>query len=294
MELFSSLKSLGFTPKDSSLDAPVTWFHSIEYHISTILEKINSIDTLNEAEIKNIISRQHSMILNYDLFLKSDETRTCAQKLFTNKRFLEILSQIISLIYLSDEEIICANKLAYDYYRTENRDPEISKLLMEISFQINNILVIRLSAVVGMDAAKLLSMISNSSFKEEKRVHRVNTFLTKCNLNLSVQDFIDIYCIIFDKFRYVFVYTMLESKPNNLLPHQNRSFDNISLAMLAMLDSLTSADIKTVLYEYAYTLKLMKSDYIVRFALKTATTYPRILKVIEDIENDGFDDLRIP
>ena len=44
-------------------------FHSIEYEISGILNKINNIDSIDEKEIKRIIVNQHQMILNYDLFL---------------------------------------------------------------------------------------------------------------------------------------------------------------------------------------------------------------------------------
>ena len=145
-------------------------------------------------------------------------------------------------------------------------------------------------------------MISNSSFKVEKKVHRINTFLLRCNIDLSIQDIIDIYCIIFERFTYPFIYTMLEPKPLNLTQEQVKRFDDISIAILTILNSMTSDDMKKVLFNYAYTIKLLKANVtkdndnrlVVRFALKTAIQYPRMLTVIESIEMDAFEDLFIP
>ena len=87
MGLFPSLE---IKEKESSLNQlhQGSLFHSIEYEISDIINKIENIDNLNENDIKQIIIRQHNMILNYDLFLMSPDTRAEAQILFTNKKFL--------------------------------------------------------------------------------------------------------------------------------------------------------------------------------------------------------------
>ena len=295
MELFSSVKK-GF---DNDISAgfgkepkPVI-FHSVEYQIEAIVQKINNIDNLDENEIKQIILRQHAMILNYDLFLKSDETRHVAQTLFTNKKFLKIFNDIIGLIELSQDEIICANKLAYDYYVSPGNDKEVSELLLMISYQINSILVIKLSGKLGINGARILSMISNSSFKEEKNVHRINTFLVRCGVELSIQDVIDIYCILYDRFTHPFVYSMLEVKRNDFDEIQLKNFDTISIALLTIITNMTSQDIKTVMLEYGYTIKLLQPNSQLRFSIKSATSWTRILKVIEALEIE-YPDIKIP
>ena len=193
---------------------------------------------------------------------------------------------------LTREEIICVNKLAYDYHILPEKDPDISNLFMSISNQINNVMVIRLSGILGINGARVLSMIANSSFKEEKNIHRVNTFLVKCNIALSVLNIVDIYCILYERFTYPFIYTMLETN-DNLNDEQKKRFDYISLAILSMLDSMTLKNIKIVLANYAYTIKLYPNITKVRFSLKSAKYYTRILKVIEDIELDD-DKLIVP
>lgn len=296
MDLFPSIKKSLESHELSKDDISITRspiFHSIEYQLSTIVDKIMRIDSLDVDEIKNIIVRQHSMILNYDLFLKSEESRKYAQILFTSKKFLNIFLSVIGFLDLSKDEIICINKLAYDYYITEGKDKEVSDYLLQISYQINNVLVIRLSSKLGINDSRILSMIANSSFREEKNIHRVNTFLVKCNRDLSVQNMIDIYCILYDRFTYPFIYTMMESKPLKMTDLQSLHFDYISLTILNILDSMTSEDIKKILYNYAFILKLVKTNFTVRFSLKSVKN-ERIKKIIEEIELDPIDELIIP
>ena len=290
--MFNSLIKDAKETSEVKMMTPV--FHSIDYQLDTIVDRINKIEKLSDNDLKIIISRQHQMILNYDLFLSSSKTRNSAQMLFTNKRFLKIFGDIVGLLNLSRHEIVCLNKLAYDYMILPVKDEEVVKMLLGISYTVNNILVIRLSGKLGMNGARLLALIFNSTFREEKRVHRVNTFLVKCDLELSVQDIVDIFCILYDRFSYPFIYSMFEAKPNNMNPLQNDHFDRISLALINILNSMTSEDIKKILFDYAFLLKSVRTNITVRFALKSLTLNTRILKVIQEIEMDPLDELFIP
>lgn len=285
MELFPS-----FSKKEervSNLDTLYqgSLFHSVEYELSGIVNKINNIDNLNYDEIRNIIIKQHNMILNYDLFLTSNETRQLAQTLFTNKRFLQCFLDVIRLLDITQHEKICLNKLAYDYYILPiDKDEEIYNLLYKLTTEVNGREVVSLSGILGINEARILSMIRNSSFKEEKCIHRVNTYIVKCNLDLDIKSIESIYCFLFHRFTNVFIYTMLESKPSNLSPLENKKFDNISIAILELLNSLPSNDIRKVINDYAFTLKSVKRNTPVRFMLKTALNYNRILTAVRSVE----------
>lgn len=294
MGLFPSLEKSLESYKLSEDETPtIPVFKSVEYQLSTIVDKISNIENLNDEEIKQIIIRQYSTILDYDLFLASEETRYYAMKIFTNKRFLKFFIEVIGFLNLTRDQIICINKLAYDYYILTEKDSEISDMLFQISYLINNRLVIRLSSILGINGARILSMIANSSFKAEKNVHRINTFIMRCNLALSVQDIVNIYCTLNESFTYPFIYTMLESKPANLTKEQEERFDAISLAILSILYSMTAENIKKVLFDYAFILKMVKTNFTVRFSLKS-TKNNRILSIINEIENDPIDTLYIP
>ena len=260
-------------------------FHTIEYEFDTIVSKIRNIDNIDDNHIKDIIKRQHSLILNYDLFLMDSETRKEAQTLFSNKRFLSNLLDIIGLLDISYHEKICLNKLAYDYYQNDIKDPEVSNLLFQLTTAVNGKDVVVLSGILGMSGAKTLAMIRNSSFKEEKCIHRVNTYIIKCGMNLSTQSIINIYCFLFDRFSTLFNYTMLESAPPELsLTHSEMdNYNSISLAIIAILDSMTSNDILTVVRNYAYMINNVSVNVIPRFRLDTIQNQ-RIKEVVTQVK----------
>lgn len=275
-------------------DTIIPDFGIIDYTISSIVDKIKHIDTLDEEEIKKIIIQQHDTILNYNLFLQNSETRKQAQDLFTSKKFLSIFIKVINILNLSTHEITCINKLTYDYYVFPDKDNEIFDLLMQISNIVNYKLVIRLSAYLGMNGARILAMIRNSSFKLEKVVHRVNTFLVRCNIDLNIEAVIGIFCILFDHFTYPFIYTMLYEVPKNITEEELNRYNIVSAAMICMLDSMTTEAMKQVLSSYAYTIKLCNIKNV-RFGLKNITTNkPRIINTIRNIELESSGDLIIP
>lgn len=282
--------SLNRSREDNSLDKldekiEGSIFKTVEYEISGLLLKINKIDEIGIGEIKEIITKQHSMILNYDLFLLNRDTRDQALKLFTNKKFLQAFLDVVGVLSLTNHEKVCLNKLAYDYYTFMEKDPEISDLLFQLTTWANNKEVLILSGMIGMNGAKILAMIRNSSFKVEKCIHRVNTFIIKCGIDISVQDIINIICFLFPRFTPVFVYTMLESKPAGLTQEQSNRFDAISLAILAILDSLTTSDIKKVLYDYGFNLNMVIPGTPIRFSMHTLDSrYDRITKALNEVE----------
>lgn len=297
MSLFPIYDSI--KKEDEIIENP---FSIVEYKIETIANRINNIDSFTDEEIKDIIIRQHSMILNYDLFLSNEENRKYALSLFTNKRFLNIFYSVIRSISLvsggkstglTDHEIICFNKLAYDYYNFPEKDNEICNMLYNISTEINFKDINRLACFVGMENAKILSMIRRSSFKEAKNIHRVNNFLVRCNLDLSVQNIIDLYCSIFsDRFGLLFTNTMLENKPKNLTEIELKKFDNISLAILSIAESLRMEDIKKILYDFYFILNSNSENKYVRFSLNTVNGYPRIIKAVKELKIT--DDICLP
>jgi len=275
-------------------EAKPVLFNNVEYSLESIYNMISDIDNLDEQKMKNIILRQYDMILNYDIFLSSDKSRQLAQKLFTNKKFLSLFNDMIGLLDLTTNQIICVNKLTYDYYTTENNNKEIADLFMNISSQVNNNLTMKLSTIIGINGGRILSMISRSSFKVEKNVHRVNSFLLRCDVNLSVQNIIDIYCKLYaNGITFPFIYSMLESK-DKIKEERYIIFDRISLAWLEILDSLTFTELCCIIAQYGAFLKYsIKPNTNIRFSLKTVSNI-RILKAVEAIENDKEDKYNIP
>ena len=284
---------------NDDLNKPVnrSLFNTIEYELGGILEKIKNINNYNDKEIKEIIIRQHAMILNYENFLASKSSRECALSLFTNKNFLRCFLDVIRILEINDHEKICINKLAYDYYILPNKDIEVSDLLFQLTTEVNGKEVIILSGILGRTDAQILSMIRNSSFDEVKVVYRVNSFLKKYNVvDLSLQQMVSIYCCLFQRVTTLFVETMLESKPKDLLDYESINFDKISIAVIEIVNSMPSSEIKYVIKSYAYALSKINNNIEVRFAIRKLNKYERIIKIIDEVEleGSGLYSVRIP
>lgn len=280
-ELFPSM---GKDDNQEIINKPL--FHTIEYKMNDIVEKIENIDKFDEKEIKEIIIRQHQMILNYDNFLSSKESRSLALKLFTNKRFLICFLDVIRLLSINEHEKICINKLAYDYYCLPDKNEEISNLLFQLTTEVNGKEVVILSGILGLSDAKILSMLRNSSFEEAKVVPRVNNFIVQIPYELTMKNLADIYCNLFPRVTTLFVQTMLQVKNPEYSIFESKRFDEISIIMLEIVNSMPSSEIKKVLESYAYSLNKLTGNITVRFSIKNVTRYDRIIRILKEVENE--------
>jgi hypothetical protein len=266
-------------------------FTSVEYTMATLLDKLKNINALTDKDIQDIIYRQYDTILNYDLFLASSESRAVAQELFTNERFLNSLIVCVPNLNLNEHQIICCNKLAYDYialHSATDCNQVIRDLLMELSFRVNLKTVLALSAIIGLDNAKYLAMLRKSSFREDKNVKRVNRFLIMSGLELLEQNMIDIYCKMFDSISILFTTTMFSLPEPNYTKLELIRYEEMSKAMIDMIDSMPSVEIKAVLSNYASSYSI-NGEPPIRFSMRNIhQSYVRINRVISELLDDGI------
>lgn len=283
MGTFKSLDYLG--SDDERTEFPK--FTTIELSISTIVEKLKS-NILSDEELRNIIFRQYSMILDYDLFLKNRKTRESVQELFKNEQFLNNLLYCVGRIQLTEYQVICLNKLAFDYIMTYgNTNPNIRQILIELSLRINTDIVLPLSAIIGVEPAKYIAIVRRSSYDEAVTAGRINTYLIKSGLDLKEQSIIDIYAILFKRVSTLFMVTMLDV-PDNLNQLERIRYDEISKAILDILDNMPSVEITKVLSNYASSWQL-QGEPKVRFSLQHLhCSYSRITNVVQSLLNEGI------
>ena len=261
---------------------------SIEYSIDSIYNKILN-NELSDIDIQNIIYRQYTTILDYNLFFK-DESRQTMQRLFQNIRFLKNLAMCINALSLNTHQIVFCNKLAYDYILyckmtvpSANRE-EISTLLTEISYKVNHKDIIALSSIIGLESAKYLAMARHSSFKEEVNVERVNILLSKTH-NLGVDTIYEIYIKLFDNISVLFSTTMFSTIYDE---EYKDTYDNITLALICILENMDFDNMREVIKNYSVWYDINgRPD--VRFSLYNLhESYTNIKSVILDLLNDGY------
>ena len=297
MSIFKSFEKLNPEPvveyKSANLFIPQ------ETRFSLLLASVSNIDSKSDDEIKYLLYQEHTHILNYDLFLLHNETRKVLQNLFSNNRFLKIFLSVLGYLNLTRHEIICLNKLAYDYYLLDDteKDSEVRDLLLMISYEVNKKQVIQLSAILGINRARLLSLIANSSFKQEKCIRRICKYLLALTddpeyqlLDITVQKVIDI-ILIFTDTHYTTVFITIMTDADNITIDSDEKlnmYNMISEACIVILQSMTSDDIHKVLSSYANYLKLQSVN--TRFKMYSITKgiekdkYPRVTSIVNAIE----------
>lgn len=259
-----------------------------EYNAKLLVEKLSNVSELSDDEIMKIIYRQLDMLLDYDLFLANAESREAAQQLFTNERFLLSLITVIPNVRLTSSQITCCNKLSFDYCKLYGVDNRIGELLLQLSYTVNNRMVMSLSGIIGVEYSKILAMVRNSSFKETKNVSRVNNFIIKNISGLSVQNVLDMYLRMFDRVSTLFITTMNEKLPTNSTEEEKKTYTVISMTMLTMLDNMTSDEMYILLSNYGSDYALNRNHGYVRFSLNgLAESYSRISNVVEHVRQNG-------
>jgi hypothetical protein len=289
--MFESLMKLDDDFGQKEVKKSIPKFITVELSMGTLLAQLSDISSLSDSMIQDIIYRQYDVILNYDMFLASSESRAVAQGLFTNERFLSNLVACANNLDLNEHQVICCNKLAYDYialHSATDCNQVIRDLLMELSFRVNLKTVLALSSIIGLDNAKYLAMLRKSSFKENKNVMRVNRFLIKSGLELIEQNMIDIYCKMFDSVSILFTTTMFSLPEPDYTKLELFRYEEMSKAMIDLIDSMPIAEMKIVLSNYASSYSI-GGEPKVRFSMKNIhESYIRINKAIEELLEDGI------
>ena len=207
------------------------------------------------------------------------------QRLFTSTYFLSILFKVIGTLKLDNFQKLFINRLAYDYMSTHSKDnDEVYNLYLQITGYINTTLTIKLSSKLGINEAKLLAMISNSTDIPEIRVHRINRFLVNCdNPVLDTQAMIDIMFFIYDRFLYPIIYTLLETeaccKSEEVVPQYHKLMNAITSILL----SVPSEKMVKIITEYGY---VVNSKGIIPHVRLKAIQDERLQNVIKIVEQD--------
>lgn len=265
-------------------------FNSVEYSFDSFLKKIEKGE-LTDVYIQNKILYSGDILTNYDNFITSD-TREVFQKLWTNKRFLENFLFVASNMNISFElnSVICINKIVYDYYCSENstkkkeKDSYILQLLLCIAATINKVLITLLTKVMDHKTAEFFALVYRSSFKQEECIKRVNDSIVGIGREFSVEDIIYIYSKMYDdNFGSLFIHTMTNCMITNDMKSNSiimSNYNNISKAIVDILESMTTRDIEKVLRRYSTYISLTNSQ-IIRFSLTDLPSrmYSRIVSM---------------
>ena len=274
-----------FHPREKDRTLTIPEFTTEDATLDSVAQALTSIDDLTDTQLFEMIQKNYKLFLD-DKYLLNYNYRQTVIDIFSDERFLKFLIKVLSQEILSDKIITCCNKVAWDYMWQQNeKNEEISKMLMELSDTVNRTIVSLLSAYVPLHLARKIAMARFSSFKEMKNIQRANYIIVKHGGNISVQDIVNVYGIIYRYTRLttVFLGIMFDVATTDN-PEEAERIGKINTAIIEILEKgMSEKDIALILNNYANELAFEPRPY--RFSMFSCNKYdyPRINKILQSM-----------
>lgn len=259
---------------------------------------ISFLSKLEEGNIGDVKIKSEILNGNYfnNDYFDNPKSRPIFQRLWTNKLFLRNLLELLDTNkqyrdYVIASNITFINHTVYDYMISENADDEIKQLMFDIARVVDCNYIIKLCTIMPQETARLISLVRFSSFDKKTSIDRFNSMIYKCGIDFSKKDIIYIYSVFFaDNFSFLFSKTMTSKEEVFTERIHKKVYDMISLALIDILESMTSDDIYKVLYNYAEYVKLSSFPLeMIRFSLRSLSEdYSRTNKIINELLDNGI------
>ena len=268
------------------------------YINSNVLKcKMESIDTMEDDELYNIIKETYPAILE-DIFKRRDKDYLIT---FTTPKFLTTLIRVLqqSASISCDHRVYC-NKLAYDYMTMGGHDKYIKELFFSLSKIVNrDVLPGLLGLGIDENLASYLALARYSTMDDKINIMRVNTILINLDPDVVHEDLIiKIYGKLFDRLSVLFetiMFSIVDIEDEDEISEEQEKIlemnSVINLAILDILDTQPIDIITAVLTSYASDFQLIhKSDTSkIRFSLRRISNdYARVRYTVELLESDGI------
>lgn len=221
-----------------------------QLRIDVFYYQINNLDKMNEKDRYNFIKSNVDFIANQVI------NGTCKyNRKLVDPLFLNTLKEVLRTMPVTAIRRLFINQLAYSYQFYKGATESISLLLLDTTRLVNQPYIgILQSLGLTEDQSAKLALSRFSSSDEIVNVNRLNyTIYLIGHRVMTEQMIIWIYEKLFDQMRYLFVGSMMETKGSMVPPDGHdeddfyETFSTASLALLTMVNNMTSADIDRLL-----------------------------------------------
>lgn len=255
--------------------------------INTVFrDRIQNIDKMTDRELYNLLKNSYETLFS-DIFIKNDIQYL---NMFTNSRFLNMITQIMGEVQISYINRIYCNKIVYDYLAYDNSDEYIKSLMLNFSRVVNrDIIPIIVGIGIPENIATELVIARYSSMKELVNVKRLNFVITSSLIDIMTeQTIVFIYEKLFNKMTPLFEGIMFDVYECET-EESEEIYSRISLAVLDILNGMTSADIRKVLISYSSDYTMLFVDNGVRFSMNSLSyDFERINNIVEQLKQENI------
>lgn len=258
-------------------------FTNIDFNMNEIAVKLRAVDSYTYDDLVCIISNSYQTIL-HDIFLKNQEMRNSIIEAFNNITFVKAFIEVMSKVRLTDTQIFCCNKIAWDYM-TFGLNKAIKDELLQLSNIINRDTINRLSVYLGLRTSEMVALARYSSFRDKCSAQRVNQVLCLTASVYSVQTLVEVYAILYrTSVTELFQAIMYDAGANT---SNIQNFDNITFAVFHILNNMPSNEIRSVLYSFAVDYKLNNRNDKLRLNVcdfVNRNNFSRVASIIEHLQ----------
>lgn len=262
-----------------------------------------NFDQLNRNAFKQAIPNinnmdEHSLSVliknNLDIIAKDIIDNDAAYvPLLTNMKFISSFIRAVNSVPVDHILQIACNKITYDYFTSDNPDPNIKQSYLNMSKIVNRDAINKLISI-GLDevTACNLALCRYSSTNEKTNVKRLNFSIYFRDPSVMTEQMIVwIYEKLFTRISDLFQATMFEvyAEQQQIEFGDNfiENYGTVGLAILVILNNMTSENIKKVLVGYEAEWQYLGYP-MVRFSLHALSAdYSRISRVVEHLSTLG-------
>lgn len=209
--------------------------------------------------------------------------------LFTDHRFISMLSNVMETIPIDYKASFSCNKIAYDYFTSDNPDPNIKAVCLKLSRTVNRQTIQDLTSIgLPEDIAANLAFCRYSSVNEQTNVKRLNFVIYNKDPDIMTEQMIVwIYEKLFTRISDLFQGTMFDTtayEDDNFM----EVYGTVGLAVLLILNNMPKDKIKKVLMLYNNAWEYAERPRV-RFSLHALSgDYARIRDVVQSLEFEGI------
>lgn len=213
--------------------------------------------------------------------------------IFSNPQFVNGFLRAVSSIPISYKIRLACNKITYDYFTSDNANPDIKQRYINISRVVNRPEINKLVGLgIDENTASNFTFCRYSSTNERTNVKRLNFVICSKDPNvMTEQNIVWIYEKLFDQVSNLFYGIMFEVYTPQQIEDFGESFMEIygaiSLAVLDIINNMTSDAMKRVLAGYYEEWEYMNKPSV-RFSLRSLSgDYSHITRVVEYLDSVG-------
>lgn len=277
------------TPRYESPKIDIEVSKDVFLNRDLLKQKLLDLDSLKDYELTNLIRTCIDQICS-DVMSQDDFYINLIQ----NHKFLDAFIKVMVSIPIDNHKRLCCNKLTYDYLTLADKGDEYVKhRFLNLSKVINSAAITRLKDLgLDLDTSCNMALSRYSSITEEVNVKRLNFVI--CNKDpeiMTEQMIIYIYERLFDRATPLFEGAMFEWYNSKEIDELGESFmiiySAISLAVLTILNNMTSIDIRRILIGYSGKW-FFNGKPPVRFSLHALSgDFARVNAVTESLASEG-------